>query len=127
CAGCGFAGIVGSALRRGGFGLGRAGLMPGLAAVIGTLNDLSEPPAGLRAIDPIWIDGRSLHVINLPPGKQRRLADRPLFALAVGSDDERAFFRADKNSNAAHCKSPSKSSSIKPEFPLFAIWRNIGV
>src|SRR5207245_5270666 len=43
----------------------RAGLYPGLAAVIGTLNDLPEPAAGLRRVDPVGIRRRSLHVVNL--------------------------------------------------------------
>ena len=45
--------------------------MPGLAAVVGALNDLSEPAAGLRRIDAIGIDGRALQVIDLPPGEVR--------------------------------------------------------
>src|SRR5438876_6236835 len=55
------------ALRSGGRLAGEGGrLLPGLAAVIGALNDLPEPAAGLRGIDAIRIDGGALHVIDLP-------------------------------------------------------------
>src|SRR5262249_14223271 len=37
-----------------------AGRVPGLAAVVGALNDLSEPAAGLRAVDAVGILGRAL-------------------------------------------------------------------
>ena len=56
--------------------------MPGFAAVVGALNDLAEPAAGLRGVDAIGIGGRSFEVIHLPAGKVRA-ADFPVFALAV--------------------------------------------
>src|SRR5207247_216785 len=60
------------ALRSGGrFASRRAGLVPALATVVGALNDLAEPPAGLRHIDSIRVGVRTLHVINLPAGKVR--------------------------------------------------------
>ena len=64
------------------FSGGRSRLVPGLAAVIRALNDLSEPAARLRGVDSIWISGRSLEVIHLPAGKMRA-ADIPFFTLAV--------------------------------------------
>src|ERR1022692_4368896 len=44
----------------------RSGLVPGFAAVVGALNQLSEPSAGLRSVDAIGIGGRSFQVIHLP-------------------------------------------------------------
>ena len=82
--------------------------MPGFAAVVGALNDLAEPAAGLRGVDAVRIGGRSLQVINLPAGKVRS-ADVPLFALAVGGQNERALVRADQDSYFAHPLFPSPS------------------
>src|SRR5204863_5897184 len=91
--------------RGGGFAGGRAGLLPGLAAVAGALDDLAEPAAGLRGVDAVGIDGRALEVVDLPAGKVRA-ADLPLLALAVGVEDEGALARADEYAYAAH-DSPS--------------------
>ena len=45
---------LGHAVGRGGRLAGRrAGLVPGFAAVVGALDDLPEPAAGLRGVDPI--------------------------------------------------------------------------
>ena len=58
---------LGHAVRGGGrFARGCPGLVPCLAAVVRALNDLAKPAAGLRRIQPIWIRGRSLEVIDLP-------------------------------------------------------------
>src|SRR5437879_3517608 len=54
-----------------------AGRLPGLAAVIGTLNDLSEPAAGLRGVDAVRFNGRAFQVIDLPAGEMRA-ADFPV-------------------------------------------------
>ena len=61
----------------------RARLKPRLAAVVRTLNDLPKPAARLRRVDPVRIDRRTLHVVNLPPAEQGP-ADVPLLPLAVG-------------------------------------------
>ena len=74
----------------------RAGLVPGFAAVVGALDDLPEPAAGLRGVDAVGIDGRALHVIDLPAGEVRA-GDVPLLPLAVGGEDERALARADED------------------------------
>ena len=79
----------------------RARLVPRFAAVVGALNDLPEPAAGLRRIDAVRIDGRAFEVVHLPAGEMRA-ADVPLLALAVGRENERAFARADENTNTAH-------------------------
>ena len=69
--------------------------VPGFAAVVGALDDLAEPAAGLRGVDAVGIDGRAFQVVDLPAGEVGA-ADVPLLALAVGGEDERAFFRADE-------------------------------
>ena len=84
--------------RRGRLAGRRARLVPGLAAVVGALDDLPEPAARLRRVDPVRIDGRALQVIDLPAAEERA-ADVPLLALAVGGEDERALAGADQNSN----------------------------
>src|SRR5579862_2304162 len=82
----------------------RAGLVPGLAAVVGALNDLAEPSAGLRSVNAIGIGGRSLEVVKLPSGEVRT-ADLPSIALAVGGKNECSLARSHKNSNSAHIHS----------------------
>src|SRR5580704_10840439 len=81
---------------RGRFSGGRSGLMPGFAAVVGALNDLPKPAARLRGVDSIGVSGRSFHVINLPSRKMWA-GDFPIFALAIGCQNERAFARANQN------------------------------
>src|SRR5215468_7581891 len=66
-------------------------LKPGLAAVIRALNHLPKPSAGLRSVNPIGIEFRSLHVISLPAGEMRA-ADLPFFSLAIGTENEGTFF-----------------------------------
>src|SRR5712692_1500262 len=59
-----------------------AGRVPSLTAIIGALNDLTEPAAGLRRVNAIRINWRTFHVINLPTRKMRA-ADFPTFARAI--------------------------------------------
>src|SRR3989442_7450147 len=56
--------------------------LPRLAAVAGALDDLSEPPARLRRVQPVRIGGRSPHGIRLP-ARGVRGAPLPALALAV--------------------------------------------
>src|SRR5262249_22561913 len=79
----------------------RARLNPGLAAVIGALNDLAEPAAGLRGVYAVGIGGRSLHVVNLPAGEMRA-GNVPFFALAVGGQNKCALACANQDSYSAH-------------------------
>src|SRR5208282_1940736 len=72
----------------------RSGLVPGFAAVVGALNQLPEPSAGLRRVDAIGIGGRCFQVIHLP-ACEVGAANLPLFALAVGCQDECALAGAD--------------------------------
>src|SRR5206468_401722 len=67
-----------------------AGRIPRFAAVVGTLNDLPEPSARLRCVDPVRINRRTFHVINLP-ACEMRAADLPSFPRAIRCEDERAF------------------------------------
>ena len=78
---------------------------PRLAAVVGALNDLAEPAAGLRGVDAVGINRRALEVVDLPAGEVRT-ADVPLFALAVGGEDECAFARADQILLPCSCLAP---------------------
>ena len=103
---------LGHAVGRGGRLAGRrARLVPGLAAVVGALDDLPEPAAGLRGVDAVRIDGRALQVVDLPAGEVRA-ADVPLLALAVGREDERALACADQNPYLAHPRAPSRTFEI---------------
>src|SRR5207302_1934207 len=52
-------------------------LLPRLAAVVRTLDQLSEPSAALRRVEPIRVRGRALDVVELP-ARQVRAADVPL-------------------------------------------------
>src|SRR5207237_2810904 len=95
-------------LRRAGggrFARRRSGLVPGLAPVIGALNDLPEPPACLRRVNPIGISGRSLQVIHFPACKMRT-ADIPFFALPVRRQDKRTFLGAYEYPYRAHSFTP---------------------
>ena len=82
----------------------RSRLKPCFAPIVGALNNLPEPSARLRHIQPIRIRGRSLDVINLPPRKMRA-ANLPPLPLAVRRQDERALARTDQNSYLAHAVS----------------------
>src|SRR5256886_638652 len=96
------------------------GRLPRLASVAGALDDLSEPPARLRRVQPVRVDRRALEVVDLPP-REVRATDVPPFALAVRRQDERALARADQDSYSAHGSltpsegsAPSNSSSNAP-------------
>src|SRR5262245_8606251 len=67
-----------------------SGLLPCFTAIAGALDDLSEPVAGLRCIQPIRIGGRRLQMVDLPAGKVGT-TDIPLLALAIRCQDKRAL------------------------------------
>src|SRR5215472_17295162 len=90
-----------SSRSRRGFAGWRSRLDPSFAAVIGALDNLDEPPAGLRRVDAVGTRGRSFHVVNLPAGKMRA-ADGPFFALAVRRQNERALPCPHQHANFAH-------------------------
>src|SRR6266704_864376 len=78
-----------------------AGLYPSFAAIIGSLDNLSEPTAGLRRVEPLRVSRRSLKVVHLPARKVGT-TDVPLFALTVRCQDERALSRANQYPYLAH-------------------------
>src|SRR5512133_109864 len=61
---------------------GRSGLVPALATIIGALDDLAEPAAGLGGIEATRIGRRSLDVEDLPSGEVRAV-DAPCLAATV--------------------------------------------
>src|SRR5690242_1101323 len=87
--------------RSGGLLWIRSRLVPRLAAVVGTLNDLSEPAGALRRIKPVRVSGRPLEVVNLPAGKVGA-ADVPFFTLAVRRKNKCAFPSANEYADFAH-------------------------
>src|SRR6516225_12015949 len=89
------------ATRPGGFARGCARLEPGFAAVVGTLNDLAEPAAGLRGVDAIGVGGRALQIVHLPSRKMGTV-DFPVLALAVRGENECALAGANQYANRAH-------------------------
>src|SRR6516225_7126342 len=93
------------AARPGGFARGCTGLEPGFAAVVGTLNDLAEPAAGLRGVHAIGVGGRALQVVHLPSGKMGTV-NFPVLALAVRGENECALASANQYANRAHEFSP---------------------
>src|SRR5262249_15884952 len=92
---------LGHSSRRGLLARRRAGLRPGLAAVIGPLNDLPEPAAGLGSEQTVRIARRTLEVVNLPARKMRAV-DVPLLAPSIRSKDKRALAGANQHSYLAH-------------------------
>src|SRR5437588_2804836 len=56
--------------------------LPGLAAVVRTLDQLSEPAGRLRCIQPVRVDWRPLDVVHLPAAKVGPV-DLPTLALAI--------------------------------------------
>src|SRR5262249_31699578 len=56
--------------------------VPPFATVVGTLNDLPEPSARLRRVDPVGINRRTFHVINFPT-REMRAAYFPSFTRTI--------------------------------------------
>src|ERR1022692_1773484 len=75
--------------------------LPGRAAVIGALDQLAEPAAGLGRVQPVRVDGRALDMVNLP-APEVGAADVPPLALAFRRQDERALARANQYPYSAH-------------------------
>src|SRR5262249_37743243 len=86
-------------------------LVPGFAAVVRALNDLPEPAAGLRRVQPVRVSGRAFQVVDLPAAEEGT-ADVPAPALAVGCQDERTLTGADQDSYAAHVILPVAVSEM---------------
>ena len=75
--------------------------LPGRAAVVGALDHLPGPAAGLRRVQPVRVGGRSLDVVDLP-AREVRPADVPPLPLAVRRQHERALARADQDPDTTH-------------------------
>src|SRR5579872_2656346 len=56
--------------------------LPRLAAIIRTLDLLAKPAAGLRGVNSVWINGRTLQMLNFPTSK-KRATDIPVLTFAV--------------------------------------------
>ena len=56
--------------------------LPRLTAIVGALDHLAKPAGRLGRVQPVGVNGRSLHVVDFPACKVRT-TDVPLFALAV--------------------------------------------
>src|SRR5215213_4255284 len=68
---------------RGGRRVGRRSrLEPGLAAVVGALNDLSKPVVGLRRVNAVRIHRRTFDVIDFPPSEVRA-TNIPLLTFSI--------------------------------------------
>src|SRR5207245_10333455 len=65
------------------------------------LNDLPEPRARLRRVNPVRINRRPFHMINLPARKMRPV-HLPILALRIRSQDECAFLCTNQYSYSAH-------------------------
>src|SRR6185503_3973340 len=78
-----------------------SGLKPRLAAVVGALNDLSEPAAALRGVEAIRIRGGALEVVKLPAGEVRP-AHVPFFTFSIGSQNKSALTGANEYAYIAH-------------------------
>src|SRR6267378_3853759 len=89
---------VGSSDRLAG---GRTWLEPAFATIIGALNDLAEPAAGLGRVKPIRVGRRTFDVINFP-AREMRTVHVPLLALAIRCEDEGALPCANQQSYSAH-------------------------
>src|SRR5205823_13014610 len=78
-----------------------AGLLPGLAAVVGTLNHLAKPTARLGGVQPVRVGGRTFHMVDFPAAEEGTV-HRPLLPLTIGGQDKRALARADQYPYSAH-------------------------
>src|SRR5690348_3129986 len=56
--------------------------LPGFAAVVGALDQLSEPATALRSVQPVRVRGRPFHVVEFK-AREVRAADVPPFALSI--------------------------------------------
>src|SRR5207247_2794046 len=78
--------------------------LPGLAAVVGALDQLPEPARALRHVQSIRVSGRSLEVVYLP-APEVGTSDVPPCALSVRLEDERALACANQHPYPAHLHS----------------------
>src|SRR5512144_3345981 len=75
--------------------------LPRRAAVVRALDQLPEPTAGLRRVQPGRVGRGPLDVVDLP-AREVRPADLPPLPRAVRGHDERALARPHQHPYAAH-------------------------
>src|ERR1700683_1941684 len=75
--------------------------LPGLAAIVGALNHLSEPARRLGRIEAVRVGGRPLEVIHLPAAEVGT-GNVPVFALSIRPQNECALPRTYQNPYPAH-------------------------
>ena len=78
-----------------------AGLVPRGSAVVGALDDLPEPSAGLRRVDAVGVGRRPLDVVDLP-AREVRTVDLPAPPQAVRGENECTLARTDQDPDSAH-------------------------
>src|SRR5262245_6827653 len=78
--------------------------LPRLTTVVRALDDLAEPAARLRGIQPLRGSWRPFDVVDLPAPEVRPV-DVPLLAGPVGGQDEGALARSDQYAHPAHDRS----------------------
>lgn len=74
---------------------------PRFAAIVGSLDLLTEPAAALRCVQTVRLGWRAFHVVDFPTRKMRT-AHIPPFTFFVGGENERAFARAHQYAYSAH-------------------------
>src|SRR5580692_1792986 len=85
--------------------------LPRQTAVVGALDLLAEPRAGLRCVEAVRRDRRALDVVDFP-AREVRAADVPTIALAVRRQDEGSLARPHENPNATHAPSSYSSGGL---------------
>src|SRR5262245_35253264 len=75
--------------------------LPGLAAVVRSLDELTEPAGSLRCVQPVRVGRRSFEVIQLPAAEVRPL-DLPVLPFTIRGQDERALARSHQQAYSAH-------------------------
>src|SRR5207248_664128 len=81
--------------------------LPRLAPVVGALDQLPKPAAGLRRIQPVRFHGRTLEVVDFP-AREMGPGNVPLLSLAVRCQDERTLARTNQNPHPTHTSSFSR-------------------
>ena len=90
--------------------------VPRPPAVVGPLDDLPEPAARLRGVEPVGIGRRPLHVVHLPAPEVGPV-HVPVLAGPVGREDERPFAGPDRHTHSAH-RPRSSRSGVLPRLTL---------
>src|SRR5215210_1250006 len=100
--------------------------IPRPAAVVGTLHRLPEPPAGLRGIEPVRINRRTLQVVHLP-AREVGTTDVPPLALLIRCQYERTLARTNQNPHATHPRllsEPPETTACGARYLVDRLWLN---